>query len=901
MTRLLVVDDEVGIRNLLKAALSREGYEVTIAEDAISAQALMQTIDFDVVVSDISLPRMSGVELLQFIRQAFPRVQVVLLTGMPNVETAAEAVRSGAFDYLSKPIDLKALGRSVGNAVRVKALDDERARLEVENRRYSEHLEKIAMERAMELKETGARLQLAIQASRIGLWDFNLCTNEVHFSQEWKRQLGYTDGEIDDFYEEWITRLHPDDRESTLAAIKASTAPPWPVYEVEYRLRHKDGSYRWLYVRGEVSRDDADKPLRLMGCHVDITERKQHEEAVRESESRYRRLFETARDGILILEAESGRIVDLNPFLVELLGYPRNYFLNQVLWEVPLFKGVALSKAAFAELREKGRIGCEDLPMETRDGRHIEVEFVSHVYQAGDTKAIQCNVRDVTGRNTALNHLRNLNEMQSKFVAEASHEIRTPLTIIKESVLQVLDGLCGETTPEQKEILTLCMQGIERLRAVINDLLDISKLEAGKTLLAREYVDMSQLLKEIHAAFLSQARSKNLTLEVAGPQQEFWGYLDRGRILQVLTNLVGNAIKFTGQGHIQLSLRDMGDQLECSISDTGAGIAEADLPKVFGRFLQFGSSYTGPGGGTGLGLSIAKSLVELHGGKIRVQSALNQGTTFTFTLPKLTQTGVLLERMEAVLVQAKRENKELLTALIQVGDSSEPSGAGADGNASDSIRETLDKLDAALRRKGFSPIRGKDRLLVMTEAGEERTSEINALLLQAVKPCIFERDEHLRTSFGYGWSLYPRDGADAQALLDKANASVAADVRAHTRKPILIVDDDPVIVRAISAILARMGYENITAAGDGCEALEKIAVAAPALIILDMNMPKMNGYEFIGRVKHNVLTAKMPLLIMTGYAVESGKLQAHGGPEAIPTLAKPVSADTLGKWVRYLL
>jgi PAS domain S-box-containing protein len=901
MTRLLVVDDEISIRNLLKTFLSRDGYDVTVAEDAMSAQEFLNRGDFDIVISDIVLPGMSGVDLLQLVRQKHPRVQVILLTGMPNTETASEAVRSGAFDYLTKPIDLKAIRSAVSNAIKVKALDDERARLEKENKRYAEHLEQMVAERTNELQETGARLQLAIRASNIGLWDWNFHPPVAHYSPEWKRQIGYADEDISARYEEWEDRLHPDDREPALAAIRASMASPWPVYEKEYRLRHKDGTYRWIYARGEVSRGADGEPLRIVGCHVDITEIKRNEGARRESESRYRRLFESAREGILILEAESGRIVDLNPYLLELLGYPRDYFLNKVLWEVPLFQGVALSQASFADLRKNGRVGCEDLPMETRDGRHIEVEFVSHIYQTDDSEAIQCNLRDVTGRNTMLNHLRNLNEMQSKFVAEASHEIRTPLTIIKESVLQVLDGLCGDLTPGQKDVLTLCMQGIERLKAVVNDLLDISKLEAGKTMLVRDYVDMGQLIEEIRQTFLAQARAKNLTLEVTEPRPAAWGYLDRGRVLQVLTNLVGNAIKFTPQGQVRLSVSDKGDQIECSVADTGTGIAEAELPKVFGRFLQFGSSYTGPGGGTGLGLSIAKSLVELHGGKIRVQSALNQGTTFTFTVPKLSETDVLKERMDAVIATAQQENRELLAILIRVTDISSSPAADPDTKGSESLRVTIDLLDRAIRRKGFSPVRGKDCILILTETGEDRTLEINTLLRQTVSHVIFDRDKRFRTSFGYGWRLYPQDGANAQVLLDKVRDSLAADMRAHAGKSILIVDDDPHIVRTMRSILAILGYTNTTTACDGCEALDRIAESLPALIILDMNMPKMNGYEFIGRVKHNILTARMPLLIMTGYAVDPGKLEAHHGPGTIPTLAKPVDIDTLGKWVRFLI
>lgn len=514
MTRVLVVDDEYAIRMLMKAFLSMEGYAVEVAEDAQSALALLRQQGCDLVLTDITLPGQSGVDLLHIIRKTYPRIQVILLTGMPNVETAAEAVRSGAFDYLSKPIERTDILRVVANAVKVKALDDERERLTQENKRYAEHLEQMVAERTQALVDT---------------------------------------------------------------------------------------------------------------------------------ESRYRRLFESARDGILILEGRTGRVIDVNPFLTELLGYAREYFLDKVLWEIPLFKYVALSKAEFATLHETNQIGCEDLPLETRDGRRIEVDFVSHAYQAGNATAIQCNVRDVTGRNTAMTRLRTLNELQSKFVAEASHEIRTPLTIIKESVMQVTDGVCGPLNGEQREVLQVCLQGIGRLKAVVDDLLDISKLEAGKTVLHRESVNMRLVAEDILTLFQPHAEAKGIELALAGDCVDVTLLADKGRLAQVMTNLVGNAIKFTPKGSVIVSLAAKPDAVECSVSDTGIGLSEADLPKVFGRFLQFGHSYTGPGGGTGLGLSIAKSLVELHGGKIRVASALNQGATFTFTLPRLTEEQVRLE------------------------------------------------------------------------------------------------------------------------------------------------------------------------------------------------------------------------------------------------------------------
>jgi CheY-like chemotaxis protein len=149
--------------------------------------------------------------------------------------------------------------------------------------------------------------------------------------------------------------------------------------------------------------------------------------------------------------------------------------------------------------------------------------------------------------------------------------------------------------------------------------------------------------------------------------------------------------------------------------------------------------------------------------------------------------------------------------------------------------------------------------------------------------------------------VYPRDGATAQDLLKAAQDSLVANREAKARKSIMIVDDEAQVVDGLRSTLRQRGYENVVSARDGVEALEKIAVSAPDLIFLDMKMPKMSGYEVIGRLKQNNLTAKIPILILSGYDIEAKKLEAQSHSEAIPTLSKPVSADVMEQWIRYLL
>lgn len=227
--------------------------------------------------------------------------------------------------------------------------------------------------------------------------------------------------------------------------------------------------------------------------------------------------------------------------------------------------------------------------------------------------------------------------MKSDFISTVSHELRTPLTTIREVVSQMLDGIIGATTKEQQEFLTMCLEDIDRLKRIIDNLLDISKIEAGKVEIRKTRWDITALAKTVAAAFIPQSQKKGLEIKTVFAAEGIEVSADKDKITQVLTNLINNALKFTAKGHIEILIVEKDQAVECKVSDTGIGIAAKDLTKLFNKFEQFGRT-SGPGEkGTGLGLSIAKGIVELHQGKIWAESELNKGTTFTFVLPKNNQ------------------------------------------------------------------------------------------------------------------------------------------------------------------------------------------------------------------------------------------------------------------------
>ncbi len=220
-----------------------------------------------------------------------------------------------------------------------------------------------------------------------------------------------------------------------------------------------------------------------------------------------------------------------------------------------------------------------------------------------------------------------------ELMANVSHELRTPLAIVKEGVSLLLEGIVGPVGERQEKVLVTTLRHIDRLMRLINDLLDVARLDAGRLTLRRSPVPLAGIIRQVAAAFETQARAKGLRVTVELPPDDVAVSADPDRLIQILTNLLANAVKFTARGGIEIAAQARDGHVECTVADTGCGIAPEDLPKIFEKFQQVGRPPGRGERGTGLGLAIVKQLVELHEGTIGVESALGKGTRFTFTLP----------------------------------------------------------------------------------------------------------------------------------------------------------------------------------------------------------------------------------------------------------------------------
>lgn len=254
------------------------------------------------------------------------------------------------------------------------------------------------------------------------------------------------------------------------------------------------------------------------------------------------------------------------------------------------------------------------------------------------TKILKSTTTQLKEKNQILEEqkeqLKKFDELKSEFVSTVSHELRTPMTIIKDSIAQLREDHNDIPDDERKMLLDMALRNINRLGNLINNLLDLSKIEAGKVEIQKELMDIVALSKEVCFGFDQQAKKKGIEMKLKASKDRIMVEADRDKITQVMLNLIGNSMKFVDKGHVELNVIDEPGRVVCAIIDTGRGISRDDLQKVFNKFQQFGKKSGAGVKGTGLGLSICKGLVDLHGGEIWVESELGKGSKFVFTLPK---------------------------------------------------------------------------------------------------------------------------------------------------------------------------------------------------------------------------------------------------------------------------
>jgi len=362
-----------------------------------------------------------------------------------------------------------------------------------------------------------------------------------------------------------------------------------------------------------------------------------------------------------------------------------------------------------------------------------------------------------------------LDQVKSDFISTVSHELRTPLAITKEGISLVLDKVAGETNEKQEKILSTARSNIDRLARIIDELLDVSKIEAGKVELKRRLVDIAGLIRQLTFSFEPSLKEKNLELKVNIPEKQIDAFVDPDKLTQVFTNLIGNALKFTDKGYIEISLQEKEKEIACIVADTGLGIAKEDLPKVFNKFEQFGRLPGGGEKGTGLGLAITKGIIELHGGKIWAESKLGAGAKFSFILPKYTTEEIFKEYLNNGMREAMEEKARMALIVISILEFNKLKQEFSDEKMGAILRSMQGIIKDTLRRKGDVVLKESGEMVViLAGCDKEAASSVENRLKEALDKYLTNEKLSGEIKLRFGSAVYPDEAKNDQELIEKA-------------------------------------------------------------------------------------------------------------------------------------
>ncbi len=724
-----------------------------------------------------------------------------------------------------------------------------------------------------------------------------------YFSSQWTEHTGVAEAELLGW--QWLETLHPDDREPTRRFWLASVAGHH-AYDIEYRVRRRDGEYRWFKTRGVPIRDTGGNIVKWFGTCTDITE-------LRDSEERFRGTFENAAVGIGHRHLD-GRFLRVNQKFCNILGYTRDELLQLtgpgITHPDDLADGVDLAEAL---VRGESPGFTLEKRYLRKDGTPVWVELSVSLQrdEAGEPDYFIGIVQDISNRKRLEEELRRAkeaaeaaNRAKDDFLANVSHEIRTPMNAILGMTELVLDTPLEE---DQRQGLKTVKSAADSLLGIINDLLDFSKIEAGKLELAVADFSLREAVGDTLRALAVRAHKKGLEL-IYQVQPDVPDALvgDGGRVRQVLLNLAGNAVKFTDEGEVVITVglqiadcrlqnEDPPSNLQSAIyilqfvvRDTGIGIPAEQQERIFRAFEQEDTSTTRKYGGTGLGLTIASRLVALMGGTITVDSAPGRGSTFAFTArfgrqpkpsgPVPPQPPVSLHNLPVLVVDDNATNRHILAEWLR-GWRMDPSAVGDGMAAMDALWHraangrpyALVLLDARMPDADGLAVAAKIReraelaatRIILLTSGERpgdparvRELRIDAQLLKPV-----QQDELLETIY----RVMSRSQGNASPLARPTPTQQApSPVPTTTPLHILVAEDNELSAQVLEQALVRQGHR-VRLASNGREALTLAEQGGFDLLLLDVHMPELDGFQVVQAVRERELTAggHLPIIALT--------------------------------------
>ncbi|HCI13648.1 MAG TPA: hypothetical protein DFK12_06725 [Gallionellaceae bacterium] len=485
------------------------------------------------------------------------------------------------------------------------------------------------------LQRANELLALAQREAKAGVWDWELASGTFTWSDEMFDLFGLDPKTCKAGFEIWRKRLHPEDKQAAEDKISDAVRTGAPLFN-EYRIVLPGGITKWIFSVGNTSRNEHDEAMRMTGLCIDVTAQKEAQQRAQRSESRYQALIQQAAD-MLIVHDFDGRIVEVNQQACDALDYSRDELLHMGLPDIVPGFDLEEKRLLWNQL-EQGKPISITSTHKRKDGSTFPVEVRFAALNVDGEQLVMGLVRNIGARVRAeellRDSLRQLEEKElakTRFLAAAGHDLRQPVAAanlfvdtLKRTSLQ----------PQQRELIQKLEQSMSVFSGLLERLLDISRLDSGLIKPEIASFNLSELFDWLDRNFTQTAQDKGLRLRLFFPAQHpLFIRTDIGLLQSVLMNLVSNAIKFTAHGGILISARPRGDKLLLQVWDTGIGIPDVYLPRIFDEFYQVANPQRSREGGLGLGLSICRRAMSLLGGEIVCRSRPGHGSVFEIMLP----------------------------------------------------------------------------------------------------------------------------------------------------------------------------------------------------------------------------------------------------------------------------
>ncbi|WP_223638886.1 PAS domain S-box protein [Corallococcus sp. EGB] len=622
---ILMVDDHPANLLALEAILEPLGQDLVKATSGEEALKQLLQRDFAVILMDVQMPGLDGFQTAALIKQRerTRTIPIIFLTALSrDAAHVFKGYAHGAVDYLLKPFDPEILRSKVSVFVDLFLKEQQLQRQAALLRQRDRE----ALER-----QSALRYRRLTESLPEPMWAARADGALTYANRAWRDYTGHQEGHelsLASFLED----VHPADRER-MRRVWGESLDQVRNSSEEFRLRRKDGVYRWHLARAVPEHDEHGQLVGWLAIATDIDDKRRAEEAL----GRFKTTLDATLDCVLMFTPDTLTLAYANAGAAKQLAASVEELVGLSVLEVES----AFDEKGFRKLLAPLMSGT--LPSQTystnhrrRDGTEVPVEVVLQYVAEGEGPGRFISVaRDITERQRAETALRLASEAKDAFLAAASHELRTPLAAAKGHAHLALLKLGGQTEAGPGKSLQIINRQIDRMAKLVEDLLDISRLQAGRLSLELEPFDFSQLVLETRDRMAVLSQTHELKVEVPERLEGTW---DRGRLDQVLTNLLSNAIRYSPEGgQVLVRLVAEGDTgVHLSVKDEGVGIPSEKQRLIFERFGRaHGSKY----GGLGLGLTISQGIVEQHGGRIWAESSgkAGQGSTFNVWLPRRTE------------------------------------------------------------------------------------------------------------------------------------------------------------------------------------------------------------------------------------------------------------------------